>query len=62
MTAEKKKENTYQIDMIKNAGGLDPYPVRSTTATTWPRTDDSGSAFSNAQLQFACPQTGEYRM
>jgi Bacterial pre-peptidase C-terminal domain len=53
---------TYQIDMIKNAGGLDPYLRLEDPAGNNLAEDDDSGGFRNARLQFACPQTGEYRI
>lgn len=58
MTAGK----TYQIDMIKNAGGLDPYLRLEDPAGNNLAEDDDSGGFPNAQLHYACPQTGEYRI
>jgi hypothetical protein len=53
---------SYQIDMIKNEGVLDPYLRLEDSAGMNLAEDDDSGGFPNARIQFACTQTGEYRI
>ena len=53
---------TYQIDMTKANGGLDPYlRLEDSAGKNVAQDDDSGGNL-NARIMFNCTQTGEYRI
>lgn len=53
---------TYQIDMLSNDAGLDPY-LRLEDSLGNPLTQDADSGGDrNARIRFVCPRTGDYRV
>ncbi|MCI0682968.1 MAG: hypothetical protein L0Y71_12770 [Gemmataceae bacterium] len=53
---------TYQIDMLRTPGGLDPYlRLEDAEGKNLTENDDGGDNL-NARIQFMCTQAGEYRI